>query len=176
MKETILRLHEDLHQELNKLSNEGTASIDAEQGFRIASDYWQQVKNLVRQNRFSDEAAEIDFFKNIKPKFTSQLEYFLLLYRYQVYASGDPVDYATYRREEITRLEKFRETHAVFIRYFEENRSDWDDTYFLRRKLQKTHRPPSQVYDRAKELWTNGDWIITLLIANRLFEEYLERA
>jgi hypothetical protein len=144
-----------------------------EQCYQIVAHYWQRVKQHIRQTGFPDDAAEIDFFKNVKAKFTAPLEYYLLLYRYHVYAEAGDSVLDQFRKDETDRIRKFRETHAPFINYFEQGRTEWDDLYFLRRKFNKAQRPPSQVYDRANDLWTNGDWILTLLHANRDFEQFL---
>jgi hypothetical protein len=176
MKETILQLHRDMEQAIGQPSGETTASARIEECYRIAADYWQRTKQHIRQTRFPDDAAEIDFFKNLKPTFTGLLEYYLLLFRYNVHAEPGGSVLEQFRMEEINRIRAFRETHAVLINYCDEARTEWDDLYFLRRKYHKVQRPPSQVYDRAKDFWTNGDWIVTQVYAGRLFERFLEAA
>jgi hypothetical protein len=140
----------------------------------VAAQYWQRAKQEVRQSGFHDDAVEIDFFKHLKPGFTALLEYYLLLFRYHLYTKtgGDALE--QYRKDELDRIRQFREAHAPFIQYYEQGRTEWDDLYFLRRKFNKMQRPPSQVYDRATDLWTNGDWILTLLHANSRFEQFLQ--
>jgi hypothetical protein len=173
MKETILQLHGDMEQAIARLDGEATGTVRTEKCFQIAADYWLLVKQYIRQIGFPDDNAEIDFFKNQKAKFTAPLEYYLLVFRYQVHADAGTVVLDRFRREETDRIRKFREAHAIFITYYEAARTDWDDHYFLRRKFHKVQRPPSQVYDRATDFWTNGDWILTFLYANRRFEQFI---
>ena len=98
-------------------------------------------------------------------------------FRYQIHAdSGSVILQNNSARRRPDRIRTFRETHAVFIQYYEEARTDWDAHYFLRRKFHKVQRPRAQVYDRATDFWTNGDWILTLLYANRRFEQFLGNA
>jgi hypothetical protein len=176
MNEPILQLHEEMIRAIGGIDGETTGTVKTDYCYRIATDYWQLVKEEIRVNGFPDDAAEIDFFRNQKAKFTGLLEYYLLLFRHQIHANGGSAVLEQFRREETDRTRKFRETHAIFINYYEGARTDWDDHYFLRRKFHKIQRPPSQVYDRATDFWTNGDWIVTLLTANRQFERFLESA
>jgi hypothetical protein len=174
MKETILQLHEEMNQTLDRLGSEPAGTVHTEQCYQAVEQYWKLAKQEVRQTGFPDAAAEIDFFKQLKAKFTGPLEYCLLLYRYQLYADAGSAELQQFRQVETDRIRRFRETHASFIYYCERVRTEWDDLYFLRRKLNCVQRPKSQVYDRATDFWTNGDWIVTLLQGNRLFEQFLE--
>jgi hypothetical protein len=173
MKETILQLHEEMAKAIGQPGGDTIGTARIEKSYNIAADYWQRVKKVVRRSVFASDAEEIDFFRNRKVMFTGVLEYYLLLFRFQMYADTSSTALENFRRDETDRIRKFRETHGIFITYYEQGRAEWDDQYFLRRKFHKAQRPPSQVYDRAPDLWTNGDWIITLHHGNRLFEEFL---
>ncbi|HEV2353973.1 MAG TPA: RteC domain-containing protein [Puia sp.] len=174
MKETFLGLHEELQHALAQLGHHNNGAIAAEEPYRVADLFWKRVRQHVRQTGFPDDATEIDFFKNVKARFTAPLEYYLSLLRYQGYAEAGNRALTQHRMDMAFRIRRFREAHAVFIEYYEQSRTEWDDQYFLRTKLHKMQRPPSQAYDRAPDLWTNGDWILTLYHANRQFERFLE--
>jgi len=158
---------------ISQFDGEPSGTVKTDHCYRIAADYWQLAKEEIRTNGFADDPVEIDFFRNQKAKFTGLLEYYLLLYRYQIHADAGSAATEQFRREATERIRRFRETHAVFIHYYEEARRDWDEHYFLRRKFHKVQRPPAQIYDRATDFWTNGDWIVTLLYANHRLEEFL---
>lgn len=175
MKKTLSELTEDLHAETARLP-QSTSQVETEKYFQLTDDFWCQAKAVARETGFKDDKAEIQFFKTIKAIFTGLLEYYILLYRYQGHAGGSVDDLAEFRRKELDRINEFRQTHEAFVRYLEAGRTDWDDVYFLRTNLRRTQRPVSQVYDRAKDLWTNGDWIVTQLEGNRLFEQFLQNA
>jgi hypothetical protein len=181
MRKTILQLQEEMEQAIGQIWGRKSGDLCqagtemTEQCYQVAARYWERVRHLVRQSGFPDDSREIEFFKNIKPGFTSLLEYYLLLYRFQVHADADSATQEQFRQDELDRIRKFRETHASFIIYYEQGRTEWDDLYFLRRKFNKVQRPPSQIYDRVTDFWTNGDWIVTLLNANRRFELFLNK-
>ena len=173
MKETILLLQAELKQEIDPISKTIAGPEEALKCYDIVSRYWHRAKSLVRQEGFRNDKDEIDFFKNWKAQFTGRLEYFLLIYRYQLFRAGGAIGLREFWLGQWERLRSFHVQHSTFIRYYEEGRSDWDDLYFLRRKFHKIQRRPYKVYDRTPELWTNGDWIVTLLTANRSFAEFL---
>lgn len=174
MRKTILGLYDEMEQAIEYISQSANRMSAIEQSYTVADAYWQRIKHLIRDSGFPDGAAEIEFFKHIKPKFTAQLEYFLLLYRYQGYVESDGDTLKEFRLTEIDRIQRFREKHAIFIDYYLQGRTEWDDVYFLRKKFNKVQRPPSQVYDRAQDFWTNGDWIVTIYLANLRFEQMLQ--
>jgi hypothetical protein len=173
MKDVILRMHLEMEQAITHLGVDITDTNLIDQSYHLADQYWRRVKQQVRASGFRDDAEEIEFFKYIKPKFTGLLEFYLLLFRYQVHAEeGNPfVDQM--RRDEAAKIVEFRQKHAFFIDYFDKGLTDWDSQYFLRRKFNRVQRPPSHVYDRAAEFWTNGDWILTIYHGNSRFEDFL---
>lgn len=174
MKETILRLQQEMEQAIDRISRYPSDTNQTEQCYQVVAHFWQLAKQEVRQSGFHDDAVEIDFFKHLKPGFTARLEFYLLLFRYYLYTDGGSEVIEQYRKDELDRIRQFREAHTPFIHYFEKGRTEWDDVYFLRRKFNKVQHPPSQVYDRAADLWTNGDWILALLHANARFERFLQ--
>lgn len=173
MKDTILQLHAEMEDRIARLGGVTVGTAMSEEAYLVTTQYWQRVKQLVRDSGFADDASEIDFFKNLKSKFTSLLEYYLLVRRYQDYSDGIPEVIERLRQQETTRIIAFRQKHAAFIDYYNQGRTEWDDLYFLRRKYHKVQRVASQVYDRMQDFWTNGDWILTIYQADKLFEEFL---
>jgi RteC protein len=175
MKEKFQRLHEAMQGEIKDLTK--TRLPDAtqtEECYKICETYWSLLKSEIRQTGgYRDETEEILFFKEVKPQFTGQLEFNMLLYRYQTYPAGDPIQLAEYRQHELQKIATFRERHAAFIKYFEQGRDDCDALYFLRRTCTKDARPPSVVYDLDAQFWTTYDWLVASIIGHNLYEQYL---
>src|ERR1700727_347769 len=115
MKETILQLHHEMEQAIGRLGAETTGKAMTELCYQVTTHYWQRVKETVRRSGFQDDAMEIDFFKNIKPKFMALFEYYLLLFRYQIHAEGGGAVLEQFRQDETERFRKFRESNASFI-------------------------------------------------------------
>jgi len=142
--------------------------------FKICLHHWTLLRELVKLEGFADDAAEIHFFKDVKPRFTGLLEFYHLVYFHQLFCpAGGPVDIEAFEQHERLKIERFREAHAGFIAYYEEGATDQDTGYFLRR-----HRPPDpppyvRVYDSDPEFLTAADWIVTLYIGYSRYEGYL---
>src|SRR5690348_4093167 len=47
---------------------------------RICEKYWWHLRNEMEGYRFGDAREEIFFFREVKPKFTAEIEYYKLLY------------------------------------------------------------------------------------------------
>jgi len=57
----------------------------AECCFQSCIKYWDILRGEVATYTFPDEDEEVNFFKNIKPLFTSQAEYYTLLYHAEMF-------------------------------------------------------------------------------------------
>src|SRR4051812_33776033 len=48
--------------------------------FRAAVNRWTQLSHKLKKHQFLSEENEMEFFKSLKPKFTSEIEYCTLVY------------------------------------------------------------------------------------------------
>ena len=106
MNKPILQLHEEMVRVIGRFDGETTGTAKTDHCYRIAADYWQLAKEEIRVNGFPHAAAEIDFFRNQKTKFTGLLEYYLLLFRYQIHSNAGNAVLEQFRREETDRSRK----------------------------------------------------------------------
>ena len=80
------RLLSALQADLNNCLQQTTDPLKIIECCFIKSEqYWTLVKNQVSQYRFPSTASEIHFFKQLKPAFTSQVEYYNLLYHVEIF-------------------------------------------------------------------------------------------
>lgn len=54
--------------------------------FMISNDYWKKLLSIPDNLDFINDESEIDFFRNVKPQFTSYQQYFILLYESLMFA------------------------------------------------------------------------------------------
>src|SRR5580692_10871957 len=103
-------LYDDLHREITQTLRGAAMTVeDTETGYKIALDYWEKVKALVRQNGFRDEEAEVAFFSAVKPKFTAALEYFMLLYQHRLFCPPGKPDAGSFHDHELEKIRRFRD-------------------------------------------------------------------
>lgn len=148
----------------------------AEACFKSCLRQWTLVKELARLQDFSDETAEIHFFKEVKPLFTGLLEFYHLVYFHQLFCpAGGPGDIFDFERNERLKIERFRKAHAAFIAYYEAGATDQDTAYFLRRHRSAEPPPYVRVYDMDPEFLTAADWMVTLYIGYSRYAAYLQK-
>jgi RteC protein len=142
--------------------------------FKICLHHWTLLRELARRQDFEDDAAEIHFFKEVKPLYTGLLEFYHLVYFHQLFCpGGGPADIAEFQRNERSKIERFRDAHAGFIAYYEAGATDQDATYFLRRHRPEEPPPYVRVYDMDPAFLTAADWIVTLYIGYGRYDGYL---
>jgi len=166
-----------LRLDLDHLQREtAPGSEQTEACFKVCLHHWTLVRELVKLEGFAGEAAEIHFFKDIKPRFTGLLEFYHLVYFHQLFCpAGGPADIAEFERNERLKIERFRKAHAGFIAYYEAGATDQDATYFLRRHRPEEPPPYARVYDMDPALLTAEDWMVTLYMGYERYEKYLGR-
>lgn len=176
MEEKWNALHNEMYRDTTELLRGAPATLEqSETGYKIALGYWEEVKNLVRQNGFHTEDQEIGFFSSVKPKFTGQLEYFLLLYQHRLFCPPGKSDTTPFFIHEIEKIERFRDLHNSFINFYRNRKKDpvIAQQYFLRRTFNPDRRILSRPYDANPDFFTNGDWILTQFIGNLHYHRFL---
>lgn len=72
----------DLNEQLNFIDLEIDDTLKrCEKAIEIIIKSVQKLKTLFIKENFKNQEQEIDFFKNIKPKFTSKLVYYNIVYK-----------------------------------------------------------------------------------------------
>jgi hypothetical protein len=138
MEEKWKVLHEELLRETRHTLRGSPITLEhAESGYKIALGYWQKVKALVRENGFGTEVREIVFFSSVKPFFTSQLEYFLLIYQCRLYCAPSKPDTSAFYQHELDKIQRFRDVHSSFLSFYRSRKKDplLAQQYFLRRSF-----------------------------------------
>ena len=129
---------------------------------------------MVREIGFDDDAAEIRFFRLFKPRFTGQLEYYSLVYQYQLFLPpGDAREQVTFRVRERGKIDRFHLTHAAFIAYYNSGQKYNDPQYFLQRHFDPDQPGYVRPFDRDPAFRTTADWILTVLTGDDLYEKFL---
>lgn len=162
---------------------EGLTEYEAvEQGFWKAMDYWEFLKDYLRANVFQNDEEEIAFFRNVKPLFTSYIQYFVLLSEAIHFAPGaGPTDsnelIIVYWKQEINRCERYYEKNKFFIHYYESGQHDQDYIYFLRRNNTQEIRVESlaPVHEEGNEFCTYGDPMLRGYFAYKKYEDYVRK-
>jgi hypothetical protein len=121
---------------------------------------------------FQSESEEINFFKECKPKFTAEREYYNLLYHSFLFLPPDPADALLFWKREEARLERFVAENNDFYNYHRNNQTDLDAFYFLRSQYNPHFHTKLKLYAGMENAVTNGDVLLSMLMALERYESY----
>jgi len=144
----------------------------AEECFWIANKYWEEIKKIVRDKGFCSEAEEIEFFKVIKPSFTSYLEYFVLLSEALIAAPKAGQVAISFWEAESKRFQRFIDRNEIFIQYYTSGQTDHDKEYFTR-IVSVNNNIQRMLYDLDPEFWSSHDYLVRGYLAYKRYYDYV---
>ena len=174
MKQQIQSIYRQLRADVDVCRQQDMPELERiECCFRTASVYWVNMREELSQYRFTTEEEEIDFFRNIKPLFTSQIEFYTLIYQGMLFKpKEDPVKIAAFWAGESARLNRFCENKEAFIAYYKSGDTCLDRQYFLRDNNKTPGAVAPRVYDINTHFSTSHDWLVAALMAQEMYHEY----
>jgi len=140
--------------------------------FWVAHSYWERLKKNIDPDKFSSENEEIEFFRNVKPHFTAQIEYYTLLSEALLCVPLKKEGAISYWKSETNRFKRFCEKNKEFIEYYESGKRFKDSLFFLRRNASINYIPRSPVYDVDPEFCTSHDHLIRGFLAHKKYWEF----
>ena len=175
MKAVFEHLHQELLADLKRSWQlELPEAERVECCYRVAMDYWLKVKEIYLTRVKYDEEFEINFFRELKPLFTSHIEYYLILNQALLFIPGEAEKVVIYWEAEARRYQRFCDKHNVFIRYYEGYRTEDDKAYFLRRNNRQETPPQERLYE-DEDCRSSHDHLVRGLLANSLYHEYVNK-
>jgi len=135
----------------------------------------KQLKEHVRQNKFSNQEEEILFFKEIKPTIYSKLIYFIKVFNIESKRpTGSDKSQKKYIQNELNKLEKFFSENLEFYQYMRNKMVYLDDKYFVRGKHDLHLYIDTFYFDTDPEFSTSHDFKVAKILANDLLCVYLK--
>ena len=176
MQSQINKLLIDLQEQLNFINIEIDDPIVAcEQAIEITLKSLEQLKKLVLKRKFKSTNEEINFFKEIKPQFSSKFIYYNKIYKMETKRpyGGQRVVKKFYRNE-LRKLKLFFDSELEFYRYFRTGSNYLDHKYFVRGKLDVKLSLNSFYFESDKNFATTHSYKVAKIIAHDLLQVYLE--
>ncbi|HVT84905.1 MAG TPA: RteC domain-containing protein [Chitinophagaceae bacterium] len=141
--------------------------------FWAAKNHWLDLKKEIKQVPFNSEEEEIDFFRNIKPKFTAEIQYYTIVSEALLFVPAKKEDQVLFWEKESERYKWFRDKHKEFIEYFEEDLHHLDGIWFTRVRdvgvLQDLI-----TYDADIDFCSTHDHLLRSLWAHKRYHEYAQ--
>ena len=133
----INTLLSDLNEQLNFIDIEIDDTINrCEKAIEIIIVSIQKLKILFLKEKFKNQEQEIDFFKNIKPKFTSKFIYYNIIYKIETKKPyGGERIVKKYLNNELQKLKTYFDNNLDFYKYYRTGNNYLDFKYFVRGKF-----------------------------------------
>ena len=167
----------ELETKLNNIQSLYNNPIEyAEHGIKAAIKAIQKLKTFFNSYNFENTAAEIEFFKGIKPEFASRLIYYNEIYNIEIAkpACSEKALKKYYKSHQI-KLEEFYLENADFYKYYRSKNTALDKKYFLRRKHDIKFTLDSSYFQSDQTFTTSHDYKLSKIKALDKIQLFLER-
>lgn len=141
--------------------------------FKTCMDHWHRILKHVNGHAFANEAEEIQFFKTVKPKYTSLIEYYIMVYHAELFRPACEDELQAFWRKENARVARFHREHASFCTYYKSGCTSMDQVYFTRCSHNCCNEKRNMLYDADDGMITSHGHLATSLLAYEMYEVYL---
>jgi hypothetical protein len=137
-----------MRQELKQCKKNGLGEEEQIQTcFEIAGEYREMICKAVRCFAFTGKAEEIFFFKQVKPLFTAEVEFYTYVYHLALFRTKkmeqDPRELLAFYKRQLLRKDKLRKENPEFFDYTRDGSTDRDEKWFTR----QVPKGDSSIYD-----------------------------
>ncbi|MBO9684546.1 MAG: RteC domain-containing protein [Flavisolibacter sp.] len=176
MKQLIQQLYESMLEDLQHCKRKQLIWVEEiECCFQICVKYWRQVRERIVHYEFNNCKEEIEFFKMVKPLFTSRIEYYNLLYHAELFEPEQGTEGCKkFWQREAQRLDKLKEEHESFYDYYKSGCTCDDSLYFTRTQNVADIFLEGRVYDMDSRASSSHDHLVASIMALEEYMKYVE--
>ena len=176
MKETALRLLEDLENQLKEslmAQNDPLACV--EDCMRKTISILETLKTHFVKHKFESKKEEISFFKDLKPQFVCKLIFYNEVYNILTHKPfGGNKALRKYYVGELAKLKSFYHCNVAFFNYYRNGNTYLDHKYFVRGRYDLKLTLDSFYFQADSRFSTTHDFKVAKILANDLIQDYLE--
>lgn len=140
--------------------------------FRSALRALQQLL-LLADAGFVSDAAEICFYRRVKPRFTGRILHCTLEYQANLFVPTR--DIGAYWQHERKKILDFYTLHSQVLDYLNGPSTHLDAGYFLRRNRISEVPVPGRIFDPRGTHSTEMDWLAAQVLAHQWYERTVLR-
>lgn len=176
MKETALRLLEDLETQLKEIELSKKETIEhVEDSIRKTISVLETLKTNFVKYKFESKKDEISFFRDIKPQFVCKLIYYNEIYNIITNKPfGGSKTLRKYYTGELAKLKSFYNENVEFFKYYRNGNTYLDNKYFVRGRYDIKLTLDSFYFQADSRFSTSHDFKVAKIMANDLIQSYLE--
>lgn len=176
MNPKIQTLLTELKEQLNFIDFEIEDELDkCEKAIEIITKSIESLKKIFVKEDFKSQEKQINFFKHTKPKFTSKLIYYNMIYKIEAKKpnGGDKI-MRKYLNNELHKIKSYFDNNLDFYRYHRTGNSYLDYKYFVKGKFDIKLSLDSFYFEKDKNFSTSHDYKVAKILANDLVQVYIE--
>jgi len=149
--------------------------LRSESAINIIINSIEKLKVIFEKEKSKSQEQEIDFFKNIKPKFTSKLIYYNAIYKIETKKPhGGERILKKYLNHELVKLKRYFDNNLDFYKYYRTGSNYLDHKYFTRGKFDVKLALDSFYFEVDHTFSTSHDFKVAKILAHDLIQVYLE--
>ncbi len=146
-----------------------------EQAIRYSIAALERLKTFFMKYKRLNKREEIEFFRYIKPKFTSKLIYYIEIYTIETNKPlGSQKIIRKYYKSDLFKLKLFFEENQEFYRYYRTGNNCLDHKYFIREKYDLKLMLDSIYFQADPRFTTSHDYKVARMLANDEIKVFLE--
>ncbi|MFV5698691.1 RteC domain-containing protein [Flavobacterium sp. ZT3R17] len=135
----------------------------------------EKLKTFFIKYKRLNKSEEIEFFRDIKPKFVSKLIYFNKIYTIETNRPlGSQKTIRKYYKVELLKLKVFFNENQEFYRYYRTGNNYLDNKYFIRAKYDLKLMLDSFYFQADHRFTTSHDYKVAHILANDEIKVFLE--
>lgn len=149
--------------------------LRSESAINIIINSIEKLKQIFGKEKTKSQEQEIDFFKNIKPKFTSKLIYYNAIFKIETKKPhGGERIIKKYLNNELEKLKRYFDNNLDFYKYYRTGSNYLDHKYFTRGKFDVKLALDSFYFEVDHSFSTSHDFKVAKIMAHDLIQVYLE--
>ncbi|MFV5685785.1 RteC domain-containing protein [Flavobacterium sp. GB2R13] len=135
----------------------------------------EKLKSFFIKYKPLNKKEEIEFFRDIKPKFASKLIYYNKIYTIETNRPlGSQKTIRKYYKAELLKLKVFFDENQEFYRYYRTGNNYLDNKYFIRDKYDLKLMLDSFYFQADHRFATSHDYKVARILANDEIKKFLE--
>lgn len=147
----------------------------AEQAIKNSIAVFEKLKTFFIKYKQLNKKEEIEFFRDIKPKFAAKLIYYNEIYSIETNKPfGSQKTMGKYYKAELNKLKVFFEKNQEFYRYYRTGNDCLDNKYFIRAKYDLKLMVDSFYFQADHRFTTSHDFKVARILANDEIKVFLE--
>jgi len=169
-------LQSEIEEHLNRIPvNSADTVLYFEYAIKITIDGLQKLKSFFLTYRFKNHFEEIEFFREIKPKFAGNLIFYHAIYSIETNKPfGSKKVICKYYKNELAKLSLFFNDNLEFYRYYRSGNQYLDSKYFVRGQYDIKMTLDSFYFHADPKFSTSHDYKLAQIIANDAIKKFLE--